>query len=119
MKTNKHTQGPWTLVRHMGYDSQGNGEQSRPENLMGFVGGNGERIMWFGDSETYYPTDGTEPNEANARLISSAPDLLEALIKSYKYISHMEKNLSIDGEHSELCLMIDAAISKATVKQPQ
>ena len=38
-----------------------------------------EEICSFGDSEAYYPTEGTPPNTANAHLIAAAPDMYEAL----------------------------------------
>ena len=47
----------------------------------GFVTADGTPVCWFGDCETYYPTEGTPPTAADARLIAAAPDLLEALIE--------------------------------------
>lgn len=79
MTDSKHTPGPWKIVRRMGWDFQGIDEQASGECKMGFVGPAGERICWFGNSETYYPTEGDEPSEADACLIAAAPDLLETL----------------------------------------
>jgi len=39
----------------------------------------GEEICNFGDSETYYPTEGVEPNDYDALLISKAPEMFEML----------------------------------------
>ncbi len=47
----------------------------------GFVTADGTPVCWFGDNETYYPTEGTPPTAADACLIAAAPDLLEALIE--------------------------------------
>jgi len=65
----KHTPGPWKFRPKLGeYDC----------DMGAFLTEKGETIMNFGDSEQYYNTCGDPPNEANAALIVSAPDLLEA-----------------------------------------
>lgn len=60
----EHTSGPWTLSKN------GNGQRiiQAPEDLGGYV------IAHIGNEWT--PHDGE--SEANARLIASTPDLLEA-----------------------------------------
>jgi len=75
----KHTPGPWKIVRHMGFGLEGVKETDDPECQMGFAGPNGERVCWFGQSADYYPTEGDEPSEADARLMVASPDLLIAI----------------------------------------
>lgn len=50
-------------------------------------------------------------NEANARLISCAPEMLEALIEVYKIISNFDKGRII---FKPLLIMIKKLIEKAT-----
>ena len=38
------------------------------------------KVCDFGDCEQFYPTEGTEPSDADKALISAAPDLLAACI---------------------------------------
>jgi hypothetical protein len=40
---------------------------------------NQNEVCNFGDGATYYPTEGLEPNEYDALLISKAPEMLEML----------------------------------------
>jgi hypothetical protein len=72
----KHTLGPWLWTDRV---LQGDAKYSTYGDMGGFVTADGVPVCWFGDNETYYPTEGTPPNAADARLIASAPDLLEAL----------------------------------------
>jgi hypothetical protein len=41
----------------------------------------GIEVCNFGDCTTYYPTEGVEPNDADALLISKAPEMFEMLKK--------------------------------------
>jgi hypothetical protein len=43
------------------------------------LGASGVPVCTFGYCTTYYPVEGDPPTDADARLIASAPDLLEAL----------------------------------------
>ena len=104
----KHTQGPWKIVRHMGFDFQDAEERDDPECQMGFAGPNGERVCWFGHSADYYPTEGDEPSEADALLIAAAPDLLDALKDMVKFC-----DLFPNSEHH---VKARAAIAKAEGK---
>lgn len=40
------------------------------------IDANGNTVMWFGDEEPYYPTEGTVPGSKDALLIADAPALL-------------------------------------------
>lgn len=62
----KPTPGPWEF---------------RPEsgNDMGGIYSPTDRVCWFGDCTTYYPSEGESPCAEDARLIAAAPELLEAL----------------------------------------
>lgn len=99
------TKGPWHIVEHMDFY----GDPSKDvEHLMGFKAANGETVMWFGNAETYYPTEGDEPNQYDARLIAAAPELLEALETVRNHLVRLaweENSLMIEG--------IDKAIKKA------
>ena len=59
------TPGPWRFLRH---------EDGRGEEIFGFdvAAENGKSIL-------YFDADDNPETEANARLIASAPELLEAL----------------------------------------
>ncbi len=77
----KGTKGKW-------YWSYGNSTQ-----LASLISESGVMVCNFGDSERYYPTEGLEPNECDKKLISCAPEMLEALIKMCEF---HEKNASYD-----------------------
>lgn len=116
MTDNKHTPGPWKIVRRMGWDFQGVTEQPDEHNKMGFAGPSGERICWFGNSENYYPTEGDEPSEADAHLIAAAPDLLAAL-KTFvaEYVELVESGDAgfWNAEEEAKVIAARAAIAKA------
>lgn len=63
------TPGPWKW-------SESNGPS---RDMPVLHGAGGLEVMDFGDSETYYPTAGSPPDKADARLIAAAPDLYAAL----------------------------------------
>ena len=68
-----------------------------------------EKVCSFGDSETYYPTEGEPPNTANAHLIAAAPDMYEAL-------KEVAERHTLSEHNGELDWLIDdarAAIAKA------
>ena len=64
----------------------------------------GGEVCNFGSCETYYPTEGDEPNDADKLLIAHAPEMLEML----QYFVR-ENMLSIAGEE-----MAEQLIQKAT-----
>ena len=80
---NKHTPGPWRVV------------DSWNDHMV--EGQNGEEIIWQDG-----PHDTPTINEANARLIAAAPDLLAALEYAIKQVPELE---TVPG--------IAAAIAKA------
>ncbi len=63
----KHTSGPWTV-------DPGHGDY-----MGAILGASGVPVCTFGYCTTYYPVEGDPPTDADARVIASAPDLLEAL----------------------------------------
>lgn len=98
----KHTPGPWhvksdpfhfdTLSSIVGGEKRGDGKRFPSHELNAEVGG-------FADFEI---------QEANARLIAAAPDLLEALEEAEKCLA--ESEYSEDGYARKL---VRAAIAKA------
>ena len=60
------TPGPWEFRPQSGKD-------------MGGFYAPTDRVCWFGDETTYYPSEGEPPSAEDARLIAAAPDLLAAL----------------------------------------
>lgn len=92
----KGTKGPWCFKRKD--DDTDNG---------GLYNLEGDLVCHFGDSEQYYPTDGTPPDEDDMALITAAPDLLEAL---QNMVTAYEYEASIDNP---ALLSARAAIAKA------
>lgn len=71
----KGTPGPWEFVP----PSQREWHERNEKDLGGIRNSEGEWVCTFGDSTQYYPSEGEPPGEADAHLITTAPDLLEAL----------------------------------------
>ena len=94
MKMSKHTPGPWSFG-HWGNDFW---VGTQPNGLSGKVA----RVLW-GMGE------GVEEGRENARLISSAPDLLD--------VAEMVLALATIDTPVELIKAATAAISKATGEQ--
>lgn len=94
----KGTPGPWQFKYSEKYDT----------DRGSFTGKDGMQVCWFGDSETYYPTDGTEPSREDIALISAAPELLSALDLILSY--HDDGNCVL---HREDVSRARAAIKKA------
>ena len=90
---NKHTKGPWKFIPWMGRFKVITDD------------GHGDMIAKMPDN-TYEPVTALR-NEANARLIAAAPDMLEALLLvSLGFASHECK--------CEICVDILDVIAKAT-----
>jgi hypothetical protein len=108
----KHTPGPWLWTDRV---LQGDAKYSTYGDMGGFVTADGVPVCWFGDNETYYPTEGTPPNAADARLIASAPDLLEALRQTTAQIAVWRSiNGDMVGALADLENTARAAIARAT-----
>lgn len=95
--TTQHTPGPW--------------KSDSPYNMSFIWGQDGEPIAQLWDKQENIFRNEKE-TEANARLIASAPELLDALIKAEKYIR--ENNHSDFFKESETGKLIIEAIKKAT-----
>ena len=57
----------------------------------------------FGDCEQYYPSNGTEPSDADKALIAAAPDLLAACVR---FLNPTDEGPTLDT-------IIRAAVAKA------
>jgi hypothetical protein len=97
----KHTPGPWTcFVKHK-YKEWHVGLPRHGYHLDLFPNG--------------FPGTDMEEIEANARLVSSAPEMLEALIEQYKQICNVcNYNLSCDINPCPRKKKLQAIIEKAT-----
>ena len=85
----KWTPGPWNLVWW--------GNETYPYPLSILADNDG---MWIA-------RDGTVSSEANARLITAAPDLFEALTVARAFIAGTD-----DGDRYDIIPIIDAALAK-------
>jgi hypothetical protein len=99
MSESKHTPGPWSIEPH----------PERPDLPIRVMGGKGERVARCSQISLC-----TTPEEckANARLISAAPDLLEALVM----VRDADNDCIADGLQTippTPRAKIDAAIAKA------
>ena len=102
------TPGPWTADPEFDYQS--------------VLGPDGVQVADC--SITVNPRYGkrtNEINEANARLVAAAPDLLEALKMARDCIAYCRRahKDAQSGEGIPVELFIDAAIAKATMTAPQ
>ena len=99
----KYTPGPWHW------------DDGDPlDNLMPrLVSESGEVVCDFGDCTQYYPTEGTPPDEFNARLIAAAPELLAAL---QQLLPHYRKAVKLYDPNTDDPFTVAAriAIAKAT-----
>lgn len=117
-----HTPGPWIFVKSGG---KGNSYEDHSD-MGGFKSDStADTVCWFGDDTQYYPSEGTPPNEHDARLIAAAPCLLEALIWMVENDDTYEGDEPVDrlggeswNEHNRYWIeglnKARAAIAKAT-----
>lgn len=96
----KGTKGPWCFKRKD--DDTDNG---------GLYNLEGNLVCHFGDSEQYYPTDGTPPDEDDMALITAAPDLLAALQRMVPLYESLLNDCGLG--HKDLIDNARAAITKA------
>lgn len=110
-KENLHTPGPWTC------------DSIHPDNGRTQIGSPKDFIC---ELYTYgiYSNGGEQPTEseqqANARLIAAAPELLEALKEAQKLLHPLVMKMNIRKhfhEHNVLANVIVKAIAKATEGQ--
>lgn len=106
----KHTPGPWWLgtPRKDGYISvSGN----KHDDLA--------RVVWQMEDDRYCRSNSPE-QEANARLIAAAPDLLEALIEALPYVESCEYDNGYKlGAVAKVVRNMNAAILKARATPEQ
>ena len=88
--TETHTPGPWVAREYLSPPNTWFVRGPEDENVTGQAGG--------------------KMNEANARLIAAAPDMLEALVAAERQL----RPLSGRSRHADLHKIICAAIDKAT-----
>jgi hypothetical protein len=96
----QHTPGPWKIDLTTRFDCG----YSRTSH--GIVGADGNLVVAFDPSSGEY-RDALDPKSADARLISAAPELLEALIQA---------SVALRTGHNSLTAIekAKAAIAKAT-----
>lgn len=103
-----HTPGPWSIHRlsHDGVVPCVPEDGSQPFEFRNVFVGAGEKVvaevvMWTAGANGGYPrVDNTPEQDANARLITSAPDLLSALKDVLSDIDSgvLIRNIARDGE---------------------
>lgn len=100
----KGTKGNWIL----------NYNGSSPcQDMLQIINSEGVEVCNFGDSEPYYPTEGTEPNEYDALLISKAPEILEMLEKMILLIRNTAE-YELVKEYSDAVAQAEKIIKSAT-----
>ena len=116
--TGKHTPGPWVAQT----------DPCHYDTLSDVVGGDGNLFVSVGGKASW------QEQEANARLIAAAPELLEALVevgecvrtyeteydgRMYEICSGCDAQLSDGQSHRSSCtwLKVDAALAKAEGKE--
>jgi hypothetical protein len=99
----KHTPGPWSI------DRTGERHGQRPYGISaGKRGPTPKNIVNWGG----VAAPASQESEANARLIASAPDLLEACQTALAYCEHLQSSMfGVEPTHAA---ELRAAIAKAT-----
>jgi hypothetical protein len=76
---------------------------------------NQNEVCNFGDGATYYPTEGLEPNEYDALLISKAPEMLEMLGNQLEFLIYCRDNMKVSIPFFNLKIVaIEQLIKEAT-----
>lgn len=99
----KHTPGPWQVG--MAFDNYGATEIAI------------EHMTTAGNLIIAVALDGLQGQDANARLIAAAPDLLEALKGLHDDIMDYIRLNSLGAENNHWLVQARAAITKATGEQ--
>lgn len=73
----------------------------------------GSQVCNFGNSETYYPTQGEEPSGADMSLIEAAPNLYDALVLARQEMIDSGNWYAHDYGWPKAKLAVDAALAKA------
>lgn len=117
MSEAKHTPGPWIFVPENAGLMQDHGYGIlHGEAEPGSGGWEKNLFVCVGASTNAARALGEGVPEANARLIASAPDLLEALKTTAGNIRSL-RDAGLPGPLEEWARVVDAAISKATEGQ--
>jgi hypothetical protein len=98
-----HTPGPWDY-RPMKWDDWGWVRARMGGEIVARAGGFAPR-----EEQDRHRSAGTDPYEANARLITAAPDLYEAA-------KHAVMEWHLHGQLTDSCRVLEAAIKKAEAK---
>lgn len=99
----KGTKGKWILKW---------GGSNPCQDMLQIINEKGEEVCNFGDSTTYYPTEGIEPNKYDALLISKAPEMLEMLkwlVSHYEYV--------VKWDYSPFALRSDIDKARQLIKE--
>jgi hypothetical protein len=105
-----HTPGPWRVEQGTPLVWGNCNPDDRSTYGMGYPVASMEKpLHWSGSGE---PTIDTQ--EANARLIAAAPDLLAALLAV-----DLARHTDAEADWEKATRLSDAAISKATSRQPE
>ncbi|HHA2880671.1 hypothetical protein [Stenotrophomonas maltophilia] len=104
--SSKHTPGPWGI------------EQTDDTNWIGFMRPDGKKvelIVCTTSRDNFFKPETQERNDANARLIAAAPELLAALVKAERLFREIGFIAAADSARPEsLWNEINNAIAKAT-----
>lgn len=100
MSAPKHTPGPWKLIPH------------REDDRLTMVIGNDGTFHGRFVCNVATISPGHHEDQANARLIAAAPELLEAAVGALIRFRHYEQNLG--GADGDVILELELAIAKAT-----